>query len=85
MYGALWVVGAVLGLYCDGAGSRCLYHHQRGQDEALVNTPAGDVLGLTQTQLDPRLYKNVTWTSYFVSHVGLASLVTISCPGYSLR
>ena len=87
MYGVASLLFVVSCLVARGtsSGSRCLSHHQLGDNEAVAHTPAGHVLGLTQTQLDPRLYKNVTWTSYFVSHVGLASLVTISRPGYPLR
>ena len=62
MYGAVLLLFPALCL-----GSRCLQHHQPGHNEAVVHTPAGDVLGLTQTQIDPRRKKTVTWTSYFVS------------------
>ena len=51
-------------------GSRCLTEAEGGQHEAspsLVQTLAGPLLGLRQTEVDPRRNKTVSWTSYFVS------------------
>ena len=51
-------------------GSRCLSESDLQQDEArpsLVQTVAGPLLGLRQTQIDPRQNQSVSWTSYFVS------------------
>ena len=52
------------------SGSRCLTEAERGQHEAspsLVQTLTGPLLGLRQTEVDPRRNKTVNWTSYFVS------------------
>ena len=49
--------------------SRCLPEselpHEAGP--SLVQTLAGPLLGLRQTQIDPRRNQSVSWSSYFVS------------------
>ena len=55
---------------------------------SLVQTVSGPLLGLRQTEIDPRRNQSVSWTSYFVSENSLedsSSQSVLFSPGHPLR
>ena len=55
---------------------------------SLVQTVSGPLLGLRQTEIDPRRNQSVSWTSYFVSENSVedsSSQSVLFSPGHPLR
>ena len=68
MFAVLFPLFLTAGTASLSPDPRCLPEAEGGWDEAsVVQTLAGPLLGLRQTEVDPRRNQTVSWTSYFVS------------------